>query len=130
MLIITHKTVAYETSYVLMSKAKYRSNSTKDKFWSISVGRHSLPQIFRFVCSYFCNGRKSIPLCLGLGENIQMWQIIPVIIINLLHLNSDQHQIPMCNISAYSSREVMRIKEYEVSFLDILITSPQYFYKI
>ena len=47
--------------------------------------------------------------------------------------NSDQHQISPCNINAYSIPEVMRIKDMITqggfSTVDILITSPQYFYK-
>ena len=53
--------------------------------------------------------------------------------------NSDQHQISPRNINAYTTPEVMRIKEYDhpgwifliiiLSCLVILITSPQYFYK-
>ena len=41
--------------------------------------------------------------------------------------NSDQHQISPCNINAYSTPEVMRIKDMitQGEFLDILITSPQ-----
>ena len=53
--------------------------------------------------------------------------------LNPLSPNSDQHQISPCIINAYSTPEVMRIenviKSPKVNFLDILITSPQYFYK-
>ena len=44
---------------------------------------------------------------------------------------SDQHQISPCNINAYSTPEVMRVKDMitQVNFLDILILSPQQFYK-
>ena len=49
---------------------------------------------------------------------------------NPLSPNSDQHKISPCNINAYSTPEVMRIKDIinQGEFLDILITSPQYFY--
>ena len=42
----------------------------------------------------------------------------------------DQHQISRpCNINAYSIPDVMRIKDMitKVNFLDILVTSSQYF---
>ena len=42
------------------------------------------------------------------------------------------HELSPCNINAYSTPEVMRIKDMITQgefFLDILITSPQYFYK-
>ena len=55
------------------------------------------------------------------------------ILFNPLSPYSDQHQISPCNINAYSTPEVMRIKDLitqcKVNFLDFLITSPQYFYK-
>ena len=50
---------------------------------------------------------------------------------NALSPNSDQHQASPCNNNAYSIPEVLRIK-YMITkgeFLDILITSPEYFYK-
>ena len=45
--------------------------------------------------------------------------------------NSDQHQISPRNIYAYSTPEVMRIKDMIThwNIFDILITSPKYFYK-
>ena len=48
---------------------------------------------------------------------------------NPLSLNSDQHQISPSNINAYSTPEVMRIRDMitTVNFVGILITSPQYF---
>ena len=44
---------------------------------------------------------------------------------------SDQYQISPCNINAYSSSTVMRIRDMitQVEFYDILITSTQYIYK-
>ena len=53
------------------------------------------------------------------------------VIRSLLSPNIDQHQISPCNVNAYSTREVKRIKDMitNVNFLDILLTSPQYFYK-
>ena len=50
---------------------------------------------------------------------------------NSLSPNSDQHQISPSNIYAYSTLEVMRIKDIitKVNFLDILITSSKYFCK-
>ena len=48
-------------------------------------------------------------------------------------INSDQYQISPCNINAYPTSDVMRIKlrirSPKVNFLDILATSPQYIYK-
>ena len=50
-------------------------------------------------------------------------------IINPLSPNSDQHQISPCNINAYSTPEVMRIKDINTQgdfFLDIFNTfSPE-----
>ena len=53
-----------------------------------------------------------------MGESKLMSALIP---------NSDQHQISPCNINAYSTPEVIRIKD-KVNFLIFLITSPQYIY--
>ena len=52
-------------------------------------------------------------------------------IVNPLSPNSDQHQISPSNVNAHSTPEVKRIKDMitQGEFLDILITSPQYFYK-
>ena len=49
----------------------------------------------------------------------------------ILGPNSDQHIISPCNINAYSTPEVMRIKDMitQVDFLGVLLTSPQYFYR-
>ena len=51
--------------------------------------------------------------------------------LNPLSPNSDQHQISPCNIHAYSTHKVMRIKDMiaQGEFSDVVITSPQYFYK-
>ena len=53
--------------------------------------------------------------------------------VNPLSPNTDQHQISPCNVNAYSTPEVMRIKDMitqmQGEFLGIFITSPQYFYK-
>ena len=55
-----------------------------------------------------------------------------LIIFNPLSANSGQHQFSPCNINVHSTPEVMRIKDMispKLNFLDILPTSPQYFYK-
>ena len=51
-----------------------------------------------------------------------------ITVFNPLSPNSDQDQISPCNIDAYSTPGVMRIKNKspKVNFLDILIISPQY----
>ena len=49
--------------------------------------------------------------------------------VNPLSPYSDQHQISPCNINAYSTPEVMRIKDMIIQGKFSLITSPQYFYK-
>ena len=49
-----------------------------------------------------------------------------ITVFNPLSPNSDQHQLSPCNINAYSTPGVMRIKNIspKVNVLDILITSP------
>ena len=58
--------------------------------------------------------------------------VVTIVSFNRLSPNSDQHQISPCHIlNAYSTPEVVRIKDTisQGEFLDILITSPQYFDK-
>ena len=52
-------------------------------------------------------------------------------VFNTLRPYSDQHQISPCNIDAYSTPEVMGIKDMitQGEFSMILITSPRHFYK-
>ena len=63
-------------------------------------------------------------------SKIQPLQNNPTIF-NPLSPNSDQHQISPCNINAYSTPEVMRIKDMitQGEFSWYFITSPQYFCK-
>ena len=55
-------------------------------------------------------------------EILKLEGISKVIVSNPLSPNSDQHKISPCNINAYSTPEIMRIKDMitQGEFLDIL----------